>query len=160
MSNQNPEQVLCFHSPGKKINMNRISTILLVEDDQLDAMDIKRSLDKLHVYYKLVVAKNGEEALAILKGQGEAGLDGPPDIILIDINMPRMNGLEFLQTLKESPEWKGIKCFVITTSDEKVDRENAKKLGVSGYIVKPFKINNTSSLDSFNLMIDLMNMKG
>ena len=139
--------------------MNKISTILLVEDDQLDAMDIKRSLDKLNVFYKLVVAKNGEEALEILKGGHETRLDDLPDIILIDINMPRMNGLEFLQILRETPEWKGIKCFMITTSDEKVDRETAKKLGVSGYIVKPFKINNTSSIDSFNLMIDLMNMK-
>jgi CheY-like chemotaxis protein len=139
--------------------MNKISTILLVEDDQLDAMDIKRSLDKLNVFYKLVVAKNGEEALEILKGDHETRLDDLPDIILIDINMPRMNGLEFLQILRETPEWKGIKCFMITTSDEKVDRETAKKLGVSGYIVKPFKINNTSSIDSFNLMIDLMNMK-
>lgn len=139
--------------------MSRISTILLVEDDQLDAMDIKRSLDKLNVYYKLVVAKNGEEALAILNGVHETKLDTLPDIILIDINMPRMNGLEFLHVLRETPEWKAIKCFMITTSDEKVDREAAKNLGVSGYIVKPFKINNTSSIDSFNLMIDLMNMK-
>jgi len=140
--------------------MNKVSTILLVEDDQLDAMDIKRSLDKLNVFYKLVVAKNGEEALSILKGTHETVLDAPPDIILIDINMPRMNGLEFLHILRESPEWKSIKCFMITTSDEKVDKETANNLGVSGYIVKPFKINNTSSLDSFNLMIDLMNMKG
>ncbi len=139
--------------------MSRISTILLVEDDQLDAMDIKRSLDKLNVFYKLVVAKNGEEAIDILNGVHQTKLDSLPDIILIDINMPRMNGLEFLQVLRETPEWKGIKCFMITTSDEKVDREAAKKLGVSGYIVKPFKINNTSSIDSFNLMIDLMNMK-
>jgi CheY-like chemotaxis protein len=139
--------------------MSRISTILLVEDDQLDAMDIKRSLDKLNVYYKLVVAKNGEEAIDILNGVHETKLDALPDIILIDINMPRMNGLEFLHVLRGTPEWKAIKCFMITTSDEKVDREAAKKLGVSGYIVKPFKINNTSSIDSFNLMIDLMNMK-
>ncbi len=131
----------------------------MVEDDQLDAMDIKRSLDKLNVFYKLVVAKNGEEALDILNGVHQTKLDSLPDIILIDINMPRMNGLEFLQVLRETPDWKGIKCFMITTSDEKVDREAAKKLGVSGYIVKPFKINNTSSIDSFNLMIDLMNMK-
>jgi CheY-like chemotaxis protein len=87
-------------------------------------------------------------------------LENLPDIILIDINMPRMNGLEFLQVIRDTPEWKKIKCFMITTSDEKVDKEAAKKLGVSGYILKPFKINNTSSLDSFNLVIDLMNMKG
>ena len=139
--------------------MSKISTILLVEDDQLDVMDIKRSLNKLNGFYKLVVAKNGEEAIGMLKGTHETALDTLPDIILIDINMPRMNGLEFLQIVRETPEWKNIKCFMITTSDEKVDRETAQKLGVSGYIVKPFKINNTSSLDSFNLMIDLMNMK-
>jgi CheY-like chemotaxis protein len=140
--------------------MSRITTILLVEDDQLDAMDIKRSLDKLNVLYKLVVAKNGEEAIDMMKGNHEVTLENLPDIILIDINMPRMNGLEFLQVIRETPEWKRIKCFMITTSDEKVDKEAAKKLGVSGYILKPFKINNTSSLDSFNLVIDLMNMKG
>jgi CheY-like chemotaxis protein len=140
--------------------MSRITTILLVEDDQLDAMDIKRSLDKLNVLYKLVVAKNGEEAIDMLKGHHTVVLDNVPDIILIDINMPRMNGLEFLQVIRDSPDWKGIKCFMITTSDEKVDKEAARKLGVSGYIQKPFKINNTSSLDSFNLVIDLMNMKG
>ncbi|SHE29112.1 response regulator [Flavisolibacter ginsengisoli] len=140
--------------------MSRITTILLVEDDQLDAMDIKRSLDKLNVLYKLVVAKNGEEAIDMMKGNHEVTLENLPDIILIDINMPRMNGLEFLQVIRDTPEWKKIKCFMITTSDEKVDKEAAKKLGVSGYILKPFKINNTSSLDSFNLVIDLMNMKG
>ncbi|HJW17252.1 MAG TPA: response regulator [Flavisolibacter sp.] len=140
--------------------MSRVTTILLVEDDQLDAMDIKRSLDKLNVLYKLVVAKNGEEAIDMLKGHHEVELDHLPDIILIDINMPRMNGLEFLQVIRDTPEWKKIKCFMITTSDEKVDKEAAKKLDVSGYILKPFKINNTSSLDSFNLVIDLMNMKG
>ena len=139
--------------------MSKVSTILLVEDDQLDVMDIKRSLDKLNVFYKLVVAKNGEEALSILEGKGATRLDGLPDIILIDINMPRMNGLEFLQALRSAPAWKGIKCFMITTSDEKVDKDKARSLGISGYIVKPFKINNTSSLDSFNLIIDLMNMK-
>jgi CheY-like chemotaxis protein len=140
--------------------MSRITTILLVEDDQLDAMDIKRSLDKLNVLYKLVVAKNGEEAIDMMKGNHEVTLENLPDIILIDINMPRMNGLEFLQVIRDTPEWKKIKCFMITTSDEKVDKEAAKKLGISGYILKPFKINNTSSLDSFNLVIDLMNMKG
>jgi CheY-like chemotaxis protein len=123
-------------------------------------MDIKRSLDKLNVLYKLVVAKNGEEAIDMMKGNHEVTLENLPDIILIDINMPRMNGLEFLQVIRDTPEWKKIKCFMITTSDEKVDKEAAKKLGVSGYILKPFKINNTSSLDSFNLVIDLMNMKG
>jgi CheY-like chemotaxis protein len=69
-----------------------------------------------------------------------------------------MNGLEFLQIVRNTPTWKGLKCFILTTSEEKIDRETASRLGVSGYIVKPFKLNNPSSMDSFNLMIDLMNL--
>ena len=138
--------------------MNKVVDVLLVEDDQLDAMDIKRSLDKLTIFYKMIVAKNGEEALQVLKKTHEQTFDGLPDIILIDINMPRMNGLEFLSQVRNTEEWKNIKCFMITTSDEKPDKATATALGISGYIVKPFKINNPASLDSFNLMIDLMNM--
>lgn len=138
--------------------MNKIINILLVEDDQLDAMDIKRSLDKLNILYKITVAKNGEEALTVLSGKSEEGFDHLPDVVLIDINMPRMNGLELLQIIRNTEEWKDLKCFIITTSDERVDKTKAAELGVSGYIVKPFKAN-SSSLDSFNLMIDLMNMK-
>jgi CheY-like chemotaxis protein len=138
--------------------MNKLIRILLVEDDQLDAIDIKRSLDKLNILYKMDVAKNGEEGINFLKEQGQTGSPTLPDLILIDINMPRMNGLEFLSIVRNTEEWKHIKCFIITTSDEKVDKQTANKLGVSGYIVKPFKVNQTSSIDSFNLMIDLINM--
>lgn len=138
--------------------MNKVISILLVEDDQLDAIDIKRSLDKLNIMYRLVQAKNGEEAISKLEDQTEK--EWLPDIILVDINMPRMNGIEFLTIIRKNEKWKHIKCFIITTSDEKVDKEAAKNLGVSGYIVKPFKINQTSSIDSFNLVIDLINMKG
>jgi CheY-like chemotaxis protein len=139
----------------KTIRMNKIATILLVEDDQLDVMDIRRSLNKLGIIYKIIVAKNGEEAIDFLR----CNSDSLPDIILIDVNMPRMNGLELLGVIRNNVSWKDLKCFIITTSDEKADREAARSLGISGYIVKPFKINNVSSMDSFNLMIDLMNMK-
>lgn len=139
--------------------MEKVITILLAEDDQVDVIDIKRSLDKLNLIYRLVVARNGEEAIWILEGKSSEGPIPVPDIILLDINMPRMNGLELLQVIRSREEWKDIKCFVITTSDEGVDKEAARKLGVSGYIIKPFKIKNSASIDSFNLMIDLMNMK-
>jgi CheY-like chemotaxis protein len=82
-----------------------------------------------------------------------------PDIILLDLNMPKMNGVEFLNVFRNSDRWKDSKVFVITTSEEKEDREKMKHLGISGYIVKPLKLNNSSSIDSFNLMIDLMNIK-
>jgi CheY-like chemotaxis protein len=135
----------------------KIRNILLVEDDQLDIIDFKRALDKLKILYSLVVAKNGEEAIDFLNKEGTAPLEQLPDFILIDINMPKMNGLEFLSIVRGSEKWKHLKCFIITTSDEDVDRDAANRLGVSGYIVKPFKINNSGSMDSFNLMIDLIN---
>ncbi|HEX2606863.1 MAG TPA: response regulator [Flavisolibacter sp.] len=139
--------------------MTRIISILLVEDDDLDIMDIRRSLDKLNLLYKLTIARNGEEAIRLLEGHGAEPLDGLPDFVLIDINMPRMNGLELLARIRESDSWRTLKCFIITTSDERIDRLEASRLNISGFIVKPFKINNPSSIDSFNLMIDLINMK-
>ena len=102
------------------------------------------------------VARNGEEALHYLK----EGTNNPaytrPDIVMLDLNMPKMNGVEFLNVIRSNDQWKDLKVFVITTSDEKEDRQKVKGLGVSGYIVKPLKFNNPSSIDSFNLMIDLL----
>ena len=138
--------------------MEKVANILLVEDDQLDTMDIKRSLEKLKILYQLHEAKNGEEAIAVLNRLEEGGLSHLPDVLLIDINMPRMNGLELLQVIRNSEKWKHQKSFIITTSTEKVDKQKAQELGVSGYIVKPLKLNSPSSMDSFNLMIDLMNV--
>jgi CheY-like chemotaxis protein len=135
--------------------MEKVINILLVEDDVVDATDIRRTLDKMSLVYHLQIARNGEEALSYLNGENKVH----PDIALIDISMPKMNGLEFLAALREDERWKSLKSFIITTSDEKCDREAADALGVSGYIIKPLKLNNTSSIDAFNLMIDLMNMK-
>ncbi len=138
-----------------KVNVIKI---LLVEDDTLDVMDARRTLDRMNILYKMQVARNGEEALDFLN-RFEEETGGTPDIILLDLNMPKMNGTEFLATLRQKQHWKNIKVFVITTSDEKEDRELTQRLGVSGYIVKPLKFNNPSSMDSFNLMIDLLNIK-
>lgn len=138
--------------------MERIANILLIEDDYLDIMDIQRTLDKMSILHRLYVAKNGEEAIKMLNGNGVETLETKPDIVLLDINMPKMNGLEFLSIIRESDTWKDLKVFVLTTSEERVDKEAAKKLGISGYIVKPLKFNNPSSMDSFNLMIDLLNV--
>lgn len=139
--------------------MEKVINILLVEDDTLDVMDAKRTLDKMGVLHIIQVAKNGEEALQYLEKVDKENPDSKPDVILLDLNMPKMNGIEFLATLRKSERWKGIKVFVLTTSEEREDKEQTKKLGVSGYIVKPLKLNNPSSIDSFNLMIDLLNIK-
>jgi len=138
--------------------MNKVVNILLVEDDHLDIIDMKRTLDKMHILNNLVVAKNGEDAIQILNDKASSS-EAIPDIALIDINMPKMNGLEFVSAVRKMEAWKDLKCFIITTSDEKVDRTAAKELGISGYIVKPLKLNNPSSMDAFNLMIDLMNFQ-
>lgn len=138
--------------------MDKVVNILLVEDDNLDVIDVRRTLDKMGILNNMVVAKNGEDAIQILNNK-QRSQGGAPDIALIDINMPKMNGLEFLNAVRKMDAWRDLKCFIITTSDEKVDRLAAKELGVSGYIVKPLKLNNPSSMDAFNLMIDLMNFK-
>jgi CheY-like chemotaxis protein len=138
--------------------MDKVVDILLVEDDNLDIIDVKRTLDKMHILNNVIVARNGEDALRILN-EKERSPEAKPDIALIDINMPKMNGLEFLSVIRKMDQWKDMKCFIITTSDEKVDRMAAKDMGISGYIVKPLKLNNPSSMDAFNLMIDLMNFK-
>lgn len=139
--------------------MDKLINILLIEDDYLDAIDIQRTLDKMSILYQLHIARNGEEAIEMLEGRGENFINTLPDLVMVDINMPKMNGLEFIAVLRSREEWKALKCFIITTSDEKVDREAAKALDVSGYIVKPLKLNSTSSRDAFNLTIDLLNLK-
>jgi CheY-like chemotaxis protein len=136
----------------------KVINILLVEDDHLDTIDIKRTLDKMNLVYKLQVARNGEEGIEMLEAT-HTNQQPLPDVTLIDLNMPRMNGLEFLSIVRTKEKWKHLKCFIITTSAEKIDQEAARKLGVSGYIVKPLNLKNPSSMDAFNLMIDLMNMK-
>lgn len=132
--------------------------ILLVEDDEVDVMDIRRSLEKAKIIHNLSVAQNGEEAVQLLMQAGNKNHQ-LPDIILIDINMPKMNGLELLESIRSNKEWKHIKCFIITTSDHKADRLAAQNLEVSGYIIKPLKLNSPATMDAFNLMIDLLNFK-
>jgi CheY-like chemotaxis protein len=139
--------------------MEKVINILMIEDDTLDVMDAQRTLDRLGVLYIMQVRKNGEDGLAYLESTEKDNTQPRPDIILLDLNMPKMNGVEFLQTLRKDNRFRDLKVFVITTSDEKEDRQKTKGLGISGYIVKPLKFNNPSSIDSFNLMIDLMNIK-
>ncbi len=126
-------------------------TILLVEDDELDVISVERSLKKLESEYELYTAYNGIEALKILR-DSEIGL--VPDVILLDINMPRMNGIEFLKVLREDKKLKDLKVFIMTTSSEEMDRSEAEKLGISGYIIKPLNYNdNTKRSDSMDAFV-------
>lgn len=118
--------------------MNR-HTILLVEDDELDVISVKRSLAQLKTEYDLLCAFNGIEALEILRDATVL-----PDVILLDLNMPRMNGIEFLKELRANPGLREIRVFVMTTSSESTDREKAESLGISGFIIKPLNYNDNS----------------
>lgn len=124
-----------------------LKSILLIEDDELDVESFKRVLGKLDFDVELKVAFNGEDALEKINNHNI------PDLILLDLNMPRMNGIEFLQHLRKKPQYNNVKIYVITTSNEEEDRRKTEALGVSGYIIKPLNFeDNTkkySSMDYF-----------
>ena len=112
--------------------------ILLVEDDELDVMNVQRAFKKNNIRNPLFVAGNGLEALEMLRGAGP-GSHVPPSrrIILLDLNMPRMGGIEFLRELRADPNLALTTVIVLTTSDEDRDKVEAYKLNVAGYILKP-----------------------
>lgn len=113
--------------------MNEIQPILLVEDDQVDVMTVQRSFKKLGVLNELVVVSDGEQALDYLRNP----VKGLPSIILLDINMPKMNGHECLKHLKEHPVFRNIPVMMLTSSKERQDVDKCFDLGISGYILKP-----------------------
>jgi len=107
--------------------------ILLVEDDQVDYMTIRRALKEIRVVNELVHVENGEQALDYLRNPGSV----KPCIILLDLNMPVMNGIEFLEVAKRDPDLKRFPVIVLTTSEEQQDKVNSFNLGVAGYMAKP-----------------------
>ncbi|MGI6486947.1 MAG: response regulator [Syntrophomonadaceae bacterium] len=113
--------------------MRSIKPVLLVEDDRVDALTVKRALKELKVTNELIIRENGEEALEYLRNPQNQ----MPAIILLDINMPRMNGIEFLQAAKSDDNIKKIPVIVLTTSNEETDKIQSFNLGVAGYMVKP-----------------------
>ena len=117
----------------------RMLNILLVEDDEVDVMNVRRAFKKNNIGNPLWVAGNGVEALEVLRG-GEIPRDRR--LILLDLNMPRMTGIEFLRELREDPELRGTPVVVLTTSDDERDRVEAYNLNVAGYILKPVTLVN------------------
>ncbi len=113
--------------------MRSFDPILLVEDDQLDVMTLKRALKDIKATNPLHIRNNGESALEFLRD-----LANPkPLLILLDLNMPRMNGLEFLKIIKADVDLCKIPVVVLTTSQEEQDRLASFQLSVAGYIIKP-----------------------
>jgi len=111
----------------------KLVNILLVEDDEVDVMNVKRAFSKNKIMNPLFIAGNGVEALEMLKDK----IIPLPKIIILDINMPKMNGIEFLKIVRENEKLKNISVFVMTTSNEDSDKIDAYNLNVAGYILKP-----------------------
>jgi CheY-like chemotaxis protein len=123
--------------------------VLLVEDDEVDVMNVQRAFRKHCISHFLHIARDGLEALEMLRGS----LDKPPVVpstrrlILLDLNMPRMNGIKFLEALRADLNLRQIPVVVLTTSDEDRDLIQAYNFNVAGYILKPF---------AFGSFVDLM----
>ncbi len=114
-----------------------LKPILLVEDDLVDAMTVKKVLKELKVTNPLILCKNGEEALEWL----QSNRSELPGIILLDLNMPKMNGLEFLRVIKADDAFKIIPVVVLTTSEDHHDKLESYKLSIAGYMLKSFDYN-------------------
>jgi CheY-like chemotaxis protein len=138
-------------------------SILLVEDDQMDVMNVQRELRRQNINVPLIHARNGREALKLLRGEGDEPKIAKPSLVMLDINMPRMNGLELLEVLRSDPEFVNLNVFIMTTSDLESDRLKAQQLAVSGYIIKPLSFERFgeggTSVDGFSLFLDLIKMK-
>jgi len=109
--------------------------ILLIEDDAIEVMKFNKVIASLKCKHKIIEANNGEEALAILKNKTKKR----PDIVLLDLNMPKLSGIEFLSILKSTEAYKSIPTIVLTTSNNSKDILECSKIGVAGYIIKPLK---------------------
>lgn len=117
----------------------RMLNVLLVEDDEVDVMNVRRAFKKNNICNPLFVAGNGLEALEMLRTEQ---LPKDRRLVLLDLNMPRMNGIEFLRELRSDAELKSVPVVVLTTSDDERDRVEAYNLNVAGYILKPVTLTN------------------
>ena len=124
--------------------LNRDESILLVEDDRVDIMTVQRALKKNEISNPLFIARTGQDALNMLRG--EAGFDQlSPALILLDLNLPKMSGIEFLQELRSDPQLNELHIIVLTSSNEPKDRAAAFEYDVDDYIVKPHSFDEFTS---------------
>ena len=112
--------------------------ILLVEDDEVDVMNVRRAFERNRLTNSLFVAGNGLEALSMLK---EKQIPKDRRLVLLDLNMPKMNGIEFLEALRADPELSNTPVVVLTTSNDEQDKHDAYNLNVAGYLLKPVTFN-------------------
>jgi CheY-like chemotaxis protein len=112
----------------------RAINIILIEDDEIDVMNVRRAFTKGNIANPLYVANNGIEGLDLLRSSAV-----PEDrrLVLLDLNMPKMNGIEFLAELRADPKLRATPVVVLTTSDDERDRRAAYALNAAGYLLKP-----------------------
>jgi len=110
--------------------------VLLVDDDSMDVMAVQRAFAKAQLSNPLIVAKDGSRALNILRGEDTNRPLERPYVVLLDLNMPTMNGFEFLDELRQDPGLRGTVVFVLSTSAHDQDRTRAYSHNVAGYILK------------------------
>lgn len=118
---------------------DRMLNILLVEDDEVDVMNVRRAFERNNVSNPLYVAGNGLEALEMLR---DGTVPRERRLILLDLNMPKMNGIEFLQALRADPELAAAPVVVLTTSNDDQDKIDAYNFNVAGYLLKPVTFSN------------------
>ncbi len=119
--------------------------ILLIEDDRVDIMTVQRALKQSSIANPLHVARTATDALAMLRGEGPEKIDPAPALILLDLNLPRMSGIEFLRELRQDPNLAEMSVIVLTSSNEPSDRAAAFEYEVEDYIVKPHSFDAFSS---------------
>jgi CheY-like chemotaxis protein len=136
---------------SKYFDMTQLVNILLVEDDEVDIMNVQRAFKKNNINNPLFIARNGLEAYEALMGKNPQLVVPSPRIILLDINMPKMGGIEFLSEIRKHPELRSTSVFVMTTSNEESDKIAAHDLNVAGYILKPL------SFEGFTNAVSILN---
>ena len=118
---------------------DRVLNILLVEDDEVDVMNVRRAFERNNVSNPLFVAGNGLEGLEVLRGDK---MPKERRLVLLDLNMPKMNGIEFLRELRKDAELRHTTVVVLTTSNAERDKIDAYDLNVAGYLLKPVTFSN------------------
>ena len=114
--------------------MKKKLKVLLIEDDMIEIMKLNRTVSTLKLNHNIIEAKNGERAISILQKKDEL-----PHIILLDLNMPKINGIEFLNIVKNDEVLRHIPTIVLTTSNNQKDLLECYKIGIAGYVLKPLK---------------------
>lgn len=132
------------------MNKTDHQAILLVEDDEIDVKVMKRIFQKQQLENPLYVAKNGQEALRLLREglSADAHIDQKPGLIFLDLNMPIMTGLEFLKVVKEDEALQHIPVVIMTTSDSRNEIIEGFRLGAAGYFTKSFDLDKFSAVVS------------